>query len=158
MPISHLFSQEARSRGLHWTADSRVPWAVPPMLVSAGAAMAAALDVHLVCAYVDPSSVLTEWEPYTARTAASLDPAVNEEAPYPAGEVRARLGTILHRTHAARSAPIPSGRLFGSHDQRQDVDLDVRQLALLKTSSGFIPLAHQPPAFRKSSGSVPCTF
>jgi Universal stress protein family len=72
-----------------------VPWTVPPVLVRAGAELAAALDVHLVCAYVDPSSVLTEWEPLRTRTAASLDPVVNEEALYPAGDVRARLTSLL---------------------------------------------------------------
>ncbi|WP_411374146.1 universal stress protein [Arthrobacter sp. MPF02] len=72
-----------------------VPWTVPPVLVRAGAELADALGVHLVCAYVDPASVLTEWEPYRTRTAASLDPVVNEEALYPASEVRASLTGIL---------------------------------------------------------------
>ncbi|TLM84521.1 universal stress protein [Pseudarthrobacter sp. NamE2] len=72
-----------------------VPWTVPPVLVRAGAELADALGVHLVCAYVDPASVLTEWEPYRIRTAASLDPVVNEEALYPASGVRAGLTEIL---------------------------------------------------------------
>jgi Universal stress protein family len=72
-----------------------VPWMAPPVLVHAGAELAAALEVHLVCAYVDPSSVLTEWETPRTRTASSLDPVVNDEALYPAAEVRARLTGIL---------------------------------------------------------------
>ena len=71
------------------------PWPVPPRLVYAAAELAAALGVHLVCAYVDPSSVLTEWEPSQLRTALSLDPVVNEEALYPANEVRSRITDLL---------------------------------------------------------------
>ena len=71
------------------------PWSVPPLLVYAGAELAFALNVHLVCAYVDPASVLIEWEPYRMRTAASLDPVVNEEALYPANEVRSRITGLL---------------------------------------------------------------
>lgn len=36
-----------------------VPWSVPSLLVRTGAELAAVLEVHLVCAYVDLSSVLT---------------------------------------------------------------------------------------------------
>jgi hypothetical protein len=72
-----------------------VPWPVPPLLVYAGADLAADLNIHLVCAFVDPSSVLTEWEPQRIRTALSLDPVVNEEALYPANEVRARITGLL---------------------------------------------------------------
>lgn len=70
-------------------------WRVPPRLVTAGAELAWALEVPLLCAYVDPSSGLTEWEPDRTRTAVSLDPVINEETPYPAQEVRRRLTGIL---------------------------------------------------------------
>lgn len=55
-----------------------VPWSVPRGLVTAGAELASALEVSLLCAYVDPASALTEWEPYRTRTAASLDPTSDE--------------------------------------------------------------------------------
>lgn len=74
-----------------------VPWPVPDEMVRTAAALAAGLDLHLVCAYVDPASYLTEWEPRQTLTAASLDPAANEEAAYPAAEVRAHLEGILGR-------------------------------------------------------------
>lgn len=72
-----------------------IPWAVPPVLVRTAAELAAALDLHLVCAFVDPGSYLTEWEPPGTLSAASLDPAVNEEALFPAKDVRGRLEEVL---------------------------------------------------------------
>ena len=72
-----------------------VPWPVPPALVRTAAGLAAALEVHLLCAFVDPASYLTEWEPASALPAASLDPATNDEALYPAAAVRDRLKEIL---------------------------------------------------------------
>lgn len=69
-----------------------VPWPVPPSLVRTAADFAAAMEVHLLCAFVDPASYLTEWEPVSALPAASLEPETNEEATYPAAEVRDRLG------------------------------------------------------------------
>jgi hypothetical protein len=62
-----------------------IPWPVPAGLVHAAAELAEALELHLVCAFVDPASYLTEWEPAGALLAASLDPAPNDEAAYPAG-------------------------------------------------------------------------
>lgn len=76
-----------------------VPWPVPPALVRTAAGLAAALEVHLLCAFVDPASYLIEWEPASALPAASLDPATNEEAAYPAEEVRDRLEEIFGAGH-----------------------------------------------------------
>ncbi len=96
-----------------------VPWTVPPVLVRAGAELAATLDAHLVCAYVDPSSVLAEWEPPRTRTAASLDPVNNEEALYPAGEVRARLTGLLG----------PQGTTWSFRELHGDVSCALARLA-----------------------------
>ena len=40
-----------------------VAWEPSGHLIRAGARLAARLDAHLICAYVDPASYLTEWEP-----------------------------------------------------------------------------------------------
>lgn len=70
-------------------------WKVQEHLVRTAAGFASGLDLHLVCAFVDPSSYLTEWEPAGSRDAASLDPAVNVEAAFPPEQVLDRLQTIL---------------------------------------------------------------
>jgi nucleotide-binding universal stress UspA family protein len=72
-----------------------VGWNFPEPLIRAAADLAAALELHLVCAFVDPASYLTEWEPEGQRTARSLDPDVNEEAEYPAGRLQRSLETLL---------------------------------------------------------------
>lgn len=72
-----------------------VPWSAPEGLLRSAGGLAAALELHLICAYVDPASYLTEWEPPGALLAASLDPVVNDEAIQPAGEVRLRVEGIL---------------------------------------------------------------
>ena len=56
-----------------------IEWEFPEHLARTAADLASALGQHLVCAFVDPSSFLTEWEPDDVRTAYSLDPAVKEE-------------------------------------------------------------------------------
>ena len=95
------------------------PWPVPPRLLYSAAELAAALDVHLVCAYVDPSSVLTEWEPQRIRTALSLDPVVNEEALYPAKEVRSRITGLLG----------PDGTAWSFRELHGDVSTALARLA-----------------------------
>jgi nucleotide-binding universal stress UspA family protein len=72
-----------------------VGWNFPEHLIRAAAGLAAALDVHLACAFVDPASYLTEWEPEGQRTARSLDPKVNEEAEYPASQLQRSLENLL---------------------------------------------------------------
>lgn len=94
---NHMDSWDGPSSGRGQTGPLvlGVPWPVPPVLVRSAAGLAAALEVHLLCAFVDPASYLTEWEPASALPAASLDPAANEEATYPAAEVRERLEEIF---------------------------------------------------------------
>ncbi|HEX9226335.1 MAG TPA: universal stress protein [Arthrobacter sp.] len=70
-------------------------WEPSESLIRAGASLAARLDAHLICAYVDPASYLTEWEPAASRTSASLDPAVNTETDFPSGQVRDVLQAVL---------------------------------------------------------------
>ncbi|MET1066349.1 MAG: universal stress protein [Arthrobacter sp.] len=72
-----------------------VAWEPSGHVVRVAAALAASLDAHLICAYVDPSSYLTEWEPAASRPGASLDPAFNSETDFPSGHVRDGLEAIL---------------------------------------------------------------
>lgn len=72
-----------------------VPWACPAQLVRAAARFACSVDAHLVCAFVDPAGYLAEWDPPRSRHAASLDPARNVEALFPATEVREGLVLCL---------------------------------------------------------------
>ena len=72
-----------------------VGWNFPEPLIRAAAGLAAALELHLICAFVDPASYLTEWEPEGQRTALSLDPNVNEEADYPASQLQRKLELLL---------------------------------------------------------------
>lgn len=72
-----------------------VAWKPSDSLIRAGASLAARLDAHLICAYVDPASYLTEWEPANSLTSASLDPAVNNETDFPSGHVRDLLQSVL---------------------------------------------------------------
>lgn len=70
-------------------------WNCSEHLVTAAAGLASRLGVHLICAFVDPASYLTEWESERSRTAASLDPATNVEAEFPSEQVQERLQAIL---------------------------------------------------------------
>lgn len=72
-----------------------VGWGFSEHLARRAADLANALGLHLVCAFVDPAGYLTEWDPESARTAHSLDPAVNEEAEFPSGQVLERLKGLL---------------------------------------------------------------
>lgn len=72
-----------------------VPWECPARLILVSADIALALDLPLVCAFVDPASYLGEWEPPGHLPGASLDPARNDEAAYPAEEVLRRLQHLL---------------------------------------------------------------
>lgn len=72
-----------------------VAWYFSEHLVRTAAGLAAALGRHLVCAFVDPASYLTEWEALASRAADSLDPAVNDEAQFPSGHVLQRLELLL---------------------------------------------------------------
>lgn len=72
-----------------------VGWEFPERLARTAAALAAILDLHLVCAFVDPASYLIEWGPPGSRTGVSLDPGPNDEALFPSGQVLRRLEDIL---------------------------------------------------------------
>jgi hypothetical protein len=64
-----------------------VAWHFSEHQVRTAAGLAASLGLHLVCAFVDPASYLTEWDPIGARTAGSMDPAGSDEAQFPSGYV-----------------------------------------------------------------------
>lgn len=70
-------------------------WDFSEQPVRVAASLAGALGLHLVCAFVDPATYLSEWEPEEARAAHSLDPAVNEEAQFPSGNLLHRLESTL---------------------------------------------------------------
>ena len=86
-----------------------VGWTFPEHLIRTAATLAAALGQHLVCAFVDPASYLTEWEPEGQRTALSLDPIVNEEADFPSGQLRRNLESILGQPGEAWSFRVLNG-------------------------------------------------
>ena len=86
-----------------------VGWKISEHLVLTAAALAAALGQHLVCAFVDPASYLTEWEPDGTRTALSLDPVINEEADFPSGDLLAGLTAILGSPGEAWSFRVLNG-------------------------------------------------
>jgi nucleotide-binding universal stress UspA family protein len=72
-----------------------VYWNFPEHLVRTAADLAAALGQHLVCAFVDPASYLTEWDPSGELLAHSLDPAINDEADFPSQELLQALTSVL---------------------------------------------------------------
>ena len=72
-----------------------VGWRFSEHLIRTASGLATALGQHLVCAFVDPASYLTEWEPEGQRTALSLDPIVNEEAEFPSGQLQRNLEAVL---------------------------------------------------------------
>lgn len=72
-----------------------VGWRFSEQLVRTAAGLADDLGRHLVCAFVDPASYLTEWEADGQRTALSLDPVINEEAEFPSRQLLRRLESVL---------------------------------------------------------------
>lgn len=72
-----------------------VGWDFSLRLVRMAAGLAVDLGRHLVCAYVDPAGYLAEWEPSATRAASTLDPAPNDEAHFPSGQVLRRLEDVL---------------------------------------------------------------
>lgn len=91
-----------------------VGWDFSAHAVRTAASLAAGLGLHLVCAFVDPSSYLTEWEPAGSQPAVSLDPVANEEAAFPAGQVLAGLEAILGPPGAEWSFRVLNGDVAGS--------------------------------------------
>ena len=86
-----------------------VPWQPSERLVRTGADLAAMMGTHLICAFVDPASYLTEWEPTNSRTGVSLDPETNRESDFPASEVLQRLQDILGPPRADWSFRVLNG-------------------------------------------------
>lgn len=86
------------SAGQGWPAGPLVlgvPWQPAGHLIRTAANLAVSLDRHLICAFVDPASYLTEWGPLGSRTADSLDPAADDESPFPPGDVQHRIEAVL---------------------------------------------------------------
>lgn len=86
-----------------------VAWEPSERLIRAGAGLAAMLDAHLICAFVDPGSYLTEWEPAGSRAGVSLDPAFKTESDFPSRQVREGLQTILGQSGDAWSFRVLNG-------------------------------------------------
>jgi nucleotide-binding universal stress UspA family protein len=64
-----------------------IPWLPSATTIRKGADLAQRLNVHLVCAFVDPESYLTEWGPAESLLGISLDPAPKEDAEFPSSAV-----------------------------------------------------------------------
>ena len=88
-----------------------VPWEFDERLVRAAAGLAVILRAHLICAFVDPASYLTEWEPAGSRAGASLDPAPNAEAEFPARQMLDGLVDILGPPGGAWSFRVLNGEV-----------------------------------------------
>lgn len=93
------FHYDRRSAaGNEWLAGPvvlGVAWEPSGRVIRAGAGLAGRLNAHLICAFVDPASYLTEWEPAGSRASASLDPAVRSESDFPSALVREALEAVL---------------------------------------------------------------
>lgn len=72
-----------------------VSWRPSLHVVDRAAGLAAALGVHLICAFVDPAGYLAELESVRTRMASSIDPGPNQEALFPAADVRVSLEAVL---------------------------------------------------------------
>lgn len=86
-----------------------VGWCFSEQLIRTAAVLAASMEEHLICAFVDPASYLTEWEPANYRTALSLDPNINEEAQFPSQYLQHKLETILGKPGRAWSFRVLHG-------------------------------------------------
>lgn len=125
-----------------------VGWDFSERLVRTAADLADALGQHLVCAFVDPASYLTEWEPDGTRTAHSLDPVINDEAAFPSGELLDGLEAVLGKPGEAWSFRVLNG----------DVAKSLKRLAESTGASLLIVGADRPGALawvdRLLEGSV----
>ena len=95
-------------------------WDLSERLARTAAGLAADLGLHLVCAYVDPASYLIEWEPDGLRAAASLDPASNDEAIFPSGQVLGRLEAFLGPPGTEWSFRVLNGEVAQALDRLAD--------------------------------------
>ena len=69
------------------------------------------MDAHLICAFVDPASYLTEWEPAGSQPGASLDPVPNVDAEFPAWQMLAGLEGVLGPPGGAWSFRVLNGEV-----------------------------------------------
>src|SRR6478609_780042 len=88
-----------------------VPWEFEERLVRAAAGLAAIMGVHLICAFVDPASYLTEWEPAGVLDGTSLDPVPNIEAEFPASQLLSGLECVLGPPGGAWSFRVLNGEV-----------------------------------------------
>ena len=88
-----------------------VPWEFEERLVRAAAGLAVIMGAHLICAFVDPASYLTEWDPAGYRDGTSLDPVRNLEAEFPVGQMRISLESILGSPGGAWSFRVLNGEV-----------------------------------------------
>lgn len=88
-----------------------VPWDFDERLVRAAAGLSVIMGTHLICAFVDPASYLTEWEPADSRPGISLDPVVNVDAEFPSGQMRASIEGILGAPGGAWSFRVLNGEV-----------------------------------------------
>ena len=72
-----------------------VPWDFDERLVRAAAGLSVIMGTHLICAFVDPASYLTEWEPGGSQPGISLDPVRNVDAEFPSRHMLASLEGVL---------------------------------------------------------------
>jgi nucleotide-binding universal stress UspA family protein len=72
-----------------------VPWEFDQRLVRAAAGFAVIMGTHLICAFVDPASYLTEWGPPGSQPGTSLDPVRNVDTEFPARQMLASLEGLL---------------------------------------------------------------
>ena len=86
-----------------------VPWEFEERLVRAAAGLAVIMDTHLICAFVDPASYLTEWEPAGSQPGTSLDPVRNVDAEFPARQMLAGLEGVLGPPGGAWSFRVLNG-------------------------------------------------
>ena len=101
-----------RDQGSAWTRGPLivgVPWAPPQRLVARATELADGLGVHLVCAFVDPSGYLAEFDAAGTRTAGSIDPQPNPESLFPAADVRSALQAVLGAPGEAWSLRVLNG-------------------------------------------------
>lgn len=96
-----------------------IPWQPPVGLIQNSADLAATIGVHLVCAFVDPESYLTEHGPADSRIGVSLDPAQNREADFPPSVIQEGLQDMLG----------PPGREWTFRVLNGDVPLALMRLA-----------------------------
>jgi nucleotide-binding universal stress UspA family protein len=129
-----------------------VDWNFSEHLIRTAEALASALKVHLICAFVDPASYLIEWAPVNQRVALSLDPSVNEEAEFPSRHLQSKLEAILGKSGDTWSFRVLNG----------DVPKALNRLAANTDATLLVVGAGRPGTLgwldRTLEGSVPAAL